>query len=208
MCLDPFNHLLDATNCLEILVGIKSTVHFWIVWHLGISNTLIAVSTTLYFNCEIKLLVLQLPTEPAFWIFTTIRIFSGFTVLSTYPILLFSSVERYIAVCLPHSYQTNAWIKNPNLVIWVTRVLCLILTVVTEVGANIPLCRGSLAINYDPKHIPTPKIVFLTIIVSASIVITVLFFKVWRKLASISYGRTWYTNWRAYRLRFTLCLRG
>jgi len=164
----------------------KSTKFFWVPIHLSVNEIISCLSFVLYFGCEIKLALLNLPAVTSYWMFAGIRIFAGYVVLCRYMILLFSSLERYIAVLHPHDYKTNTFVKNINLIICGSMIPLLLLPILVDRVTFSPFCKSPLTIDYESEKALLPKIFYFLCVALFTASISALQVKLWKKLKSLA----------------------
>jgi len=178
-------------NILHIVVlsrmqELKSTKFFWALIHLSINEIISCISLLLYFGCELKLAIFNLPAVTSYWMFAGIRILTGYVVLCRYMIMLFSILERYIAVLHPHDYKTNTFVRNINLIICGSMIPLLLLPILVDRVTFFPFCKTPLIVDYESGKALLPKIFYFTCVALFTVSISALQVKLWKKLKSLA----------------------
>jgi len=198
-CYKSFSHANDALNYLSIAVNIlhqlilsqmkelKATKYYWILTCISFSDIINSIMGVLHFSCEIKLAILNLSTVAANSIFKMIIAANMFSATTRYLVFLISSVEKYIAVCLPYQYETHTLIIHIRSFTGTLLAASFLMNLVTNIAKDEPICCTPLKVGYFPNR--TTSIVYgiyggLAVFIYA--IIGTLLAKVWKELKMIT----------------------
>jgi len=194
-CYQPFNQINNAINLVSFILNIlhllvlcqmtelRTTKYFWILVNLTLSDIINSVITPLYFSCKLRVAIFKLSSFATYSLFLTFQGLIGFAVISRYSVLIIASIERYVAVCRPHDYKTNYIVRKIKMTFGIAILLTFIYSFITCTTHLPGLCWSQLKVVFASGKSSILAFVLLTIpICSASLVITILLVKVWRKL--------------------------
>jgi len=197
MCYQPFNYTNNAMNLGSLVLNIlhllilfqitelKNTKYFWSILNITLVDVEFSIIMFFYFSCEVRVAIYKLSAISMFSLFLAIQVLTAFAVISRYSVLIMASIERYVAVCRPHEYKTNYIVRKIKICFGLTIALTFLYSILICV-THLPLpelCRSQLKVTFASGRPLILTYGLLTIpIVSASLVITILLVKVWRKL--------------------------
>jgi len=169
---------------LNQIKEIKTTKYFWILVNFGLSDLIFSMFSILYFNCDVKQVILELHTQITFWISKFLIAGLGYGTILRYLVFLVSSIEKYIGVCHPYEYSTHFFINNIRPASGLIYLVGFLSSFTLGMVLELKFCWTPVTIQIISKTMKynVVYILYPFELITLSIFITFLLVKVWKEL--------------------------